>query len=958
MTINNENRYFDFNNTEHKYFFAGLLNTAKNNFDLTLTELGRRIKSKNINKGLINEAFNDTITDADWNSRIGYLSESLVFVKYFKYEERASFRNTLYALYETIDSLRNYYTHYIHDEIEIKSSVFEVLDRLMLISAKTVKKNRAKSEEYKVHLSEKYSEEFSSIIEKSNTRIDEYNLSLAKGERKREYIKPKDEVNHVLNFVFRSFIFNDKKKGEERLSINASSKVNIENKFSTYGFVQLLAMFLNKKQTESLLSYTKYLKGNQTLAHVVNRWTLTFLCYKDIRKFFKSDYSNDSLLLQMVSELTKCPNELYKHLSPEKKQEFIEDLNVYFKDNEEFENTNDQTLVQHEVIRKRYKDSFPYFAIRFLDEIADFPNLRFHINLGKFNHHTMPKSEGTVFETERSILEKITVFEKLSKATKYKKEYFLKPENKDLINDWIEFPSPGYQFNHNNIGVWLNVDDSLGKSDAVTNRENNKLSKFKIAKKLNLEEAVKKPVAFLSFNELPALLYALLIDNKTPKEIENKIRTKIFEQRNLIREFDSKSDISDKRIPVKLKKAIELTSSKIDIKKLKNDIQKEIDKDPLEEIRKNYRQPTRFPNEFSNGERGKIATWLTNDIKRFTRKKTREFFKGHQVSTFQALFAFYDVKKPEVKDFTENELRLDLKLDNPFNGVDFSKQTLVQFYKAYLQNRKKYLSYLLKSLDKERLELEDEIFNAFTKNLYEIKTIEAQKEYFLLNNPVNLPRGIFDDKPTSYDKNKESQVELANWFEQSNDVCKAQEFYNYNKIYDYLIEFSKWNPRKRRKELRKRTKQQIIKINNGLTKQYKDDLPKNTQKEIYKNEKRIRKIMREDFYVLEMAKQILGQKSINDITLKDVYLTKDEKEAIIENSKKQSQRAKGDYSENIINDSHILSKKREISILNGKIKDVVSIKQIGKLENLKKTKELNNLWHIFQKKKFGLLKKL
>ncbi len=122
-----------------------------------------------------------------------------------------------------------------------------------------------------------------------------------------------------MNFVFRSFIYNDNKNEKEVLSLNAVSKVHNENKFSNYGFILFMSLFLNKKQTGILLSYTKYLKGNKTLKYIISRWILTFLCYKDIRKLFKSEHSNDSLLLllsllQMVSEVTKCPNELYLHL--------------------------------------------------------------------------------------------------------------------------------------------------------------------------------------------------------------------------------------------------------------------------------------------------------------------------------------------------------------------------------------------------------------------------------------------------------------------------------------------------------------------------------------------------------------------------------------------------------------------------------------------------------------------
>ena len=40
---------FDFFSQEDKYFFAGLFNTAQNNFDLSLKELAQRINIKSDN---------------------------------------------------------------------------------------------------------------------------------------------------------------------------------------------------------------------------------------------------------------------------------------------------------------------------------------------------------------------------------------------------------------------------------------------------------------------------------------------------------------------------------------------------------------------------------------------------------------------------------------------------------------------------------------------------------------------------------------------------------------------------------------------------------------------------------------------------------------------------------------------------------------------------------------------
>jgi len=945
MEAKHETQYFDFTNKEHKHFFAGLFNTAQHHFDLSLTELADRINEKGkTGKGFIKEAFSDAISEADWETRINYLSESLTFINYFDYDCRTAFREIMLLLYDTITNYRNYYSHYQHKKVALDDAIFPFLDELLFKSALNVKRNRAKSEIYKAHLSVKYKSEFDKIIAKSNEKIEAYNAQLKKGEKKRAFIKQKDEVNHVLNQVFRSFLYKND-NGEETLSEYALSKTD-EGHLSTYGFVQLAALFLSKKQTESLLNYTKYLKDTRELRFVSSRWTFTFLCYRDIKRLFRSDYSNDSLLLQMISELNKCPDALYQHLSPEKKQEFLEDINTYYKDNSEFFGTQEKALVSHEVLQKRYSNKFAYFALRFLDEVCNFPTLRFSINLGKFNHDTSPKTFNSKVITERSLLEKITVFTKLSEATDAKKAYFKNPENIDLVHDWLEFPMPSYQFNRNNIGIWLAINDDSGKSDAATkrNREDKK-TKYAIAEKLGLTDTVKKPIAFLSSNELPALLYALLIENKTPNDVESLLRKKIQIQRGLLDKFGKRELVNRKVFPKKLLQSRDKLT--FDIEKLKQNITTEIKKNPLKDIRKKYKKKPKEPNELTNKEKGNIATWLADDIKRFTSKATKKDWKGYQYAEFQALLSFYDIDKEKPKSFLEQDLHYHFKIDNPFGGVNFNHKSLYTFYNTYLKKREKYLEDLTKTIDANYGDIPETVFIGFTKRIYEIKPVEIQKDTLLNKIPINLPRGIFDDKPTSYDK-KEKPVALAGWFEKSNQLENAQRFYHFEKVYEYPITVLKWNPKKRKKEEKIVLKEQSINPNKGLKEQYYENLPVKNQREIYNNEKRIRKIMRQDFFVLEMAKHLLQKakvKGLDDLQLKDIFLTKKEKNKIQEESKKQSERNTGDTSKNSITDSHILSRKIEISILDGRVKGTPKIKDVGKCRKFEtdaRVKELVN----------------
>ena len=106
--------------------------------------------------------------------------------------------------------------------------------------------------------------------------------------------------------------------------------------------------------------------------------------------------------------------------------------------------------------------------------------------------------------------------------------------------------------------------------------------------------------------------------------------------------------------------------------------------------------------------------------------------------------------------------------------------------------------------------------------------------------------------------------------------------------------------------------------------------------------------MRQDFYILEMVKHYFNSKEeIGDdfekLKLKDLFLTKKEKQAIKESSNLQSKREKGDTSENKLNESYILSKRINFSILDGKIKDSIAIKDIGKNRKLSQDQRVSQL---------------
>jgi len=980
----------DFNKKEDKHFFAGLFNTAVNNFDLSLRELNKRMNHKEI-KGqkkeekIIEYAFSDERLEFEFDNHYKFLSESLIFIKRLpsfidnynkknrgngkkKLVFKSYLKFFLLDLYKTLDSYRNYYTHFEHKEVNVESDIiFDFLNYILFNSSSNIKDNRVKTKVVKEKLHSKYSSDFVTIIEKKNKWIEKTNKELKK-ESKRLYgkfrVNTEKGNNFALNSIFRYLI--DDSTNKPSLTKYAISKDG--NNLTSSGFIQLLAFFLNKKQINLLfdnVQYTKY-TGDTELQKIITRWVYTFESYKDIKHLFKSDYDNHSLLLQMVSELTKCPKELYHHLSENDKLEFLEDINVYIKDNTNL--INDDALVSHEVLRKRYQDKFAYFAIRFLDEFAKFPTLRFQVSMGKFNHDTKEKEYSNNKKTTRRILENITVFENLSKATKAKTEYFKTKEKEDGnkneaiidIKDWVEHPRPKYQFFGNNIGIWMDIDNLGEYTKKETNRDNNKLTKYAVLEKLKLDDKFKKPIAYLSNNELPALLYSLLIDGKSGEDIEKVIKSKIRKQRGFIKSLNVDKNYSEeefKKLPKKIRTILNNKGSSINRDKIERQLKEELEVNALKSIRANYIPKDK--EKLSLKEKGKIATWLSKDIKRFTKKEIKENWKGHQFAQFQALLSYYDIDHSNINTFLLKDLNFDVNTGFAFKeGIKFGKKTLYDFYCNYIKERKKYIKKLIDNFDNTESEI---LLQPFKVNKFTIKTLEKYIET-KLKEPVMLSRGLFDDKPTAVREDKET-ANFANWFKVSMNNNKAQEFYNFDKY--YVLTEKKVN--------NKMVDSAVFKINNSqrLSDQYKDinnikdnfilsKEQRNTikdrasqykikQKEIYKNEAVLRKTMRNDFYVLQMIKTFFAEtseidkKSFDEITLKDFYLTKAEKQKIKEQSNIQSTKEKGDTSKRIFNDSYILNNRIKLPLLDGKIICEVSLKESSKYKKLSQDQKVIQL---------------
>lgn len=963
--------YYDHTLISDKHFFGGYLNLAQNNIDIVFEVYKERFNVKGTTEQLIENSFADKFADIDFQNRRNFLARYFPVINYLPKDTRTDFRKKLLYLVNSINTLRNFYVHHYHEEISLDENLYKLLDTLFLEIVKEVRDNRLKTDTTQHLLKEKLNKEFSILCKHKKAKLEE-----DKKNGKRVSLDEKSIRNSVLNDAFRHLIYKDKNakdkdkkkndkdnNGNEHVSryykSNIENTSTAENKIpiSQTGLLFLMSMFLSKKENEDMRARIKGFKAklinpelpdfpnanSNNIKFMATHWVFSYLSYRGLKHQLSSNFDKETLLIQIVDELSKVPDAVYKALPKEKQESFIEDLNEYIKEGNEIDSLQ-ESIVVHPVIRKRYENKFYYFALRYLDEFANFPSLRFHIYMGNYVHDRRAKHiAGTKYETDRIVKEQITVFARLSDAVKYKNEYFKNQNKEENVNvGWEIFPNPSYNIEENNIMIYLKVDSELkdeikkyrdkrNSLEGRTKRQNNKDSKYNIVGKIANKSILNtdEPIAKLSLNELPALLYALLVDKKSAESIEDLLRDKIKAQFDGIKNYSSQTTLSISQIPKKLKRASDQVC--FNTKKLLRDVDIELRNtdEKLALIAKNRKELNKRKNGrpvrkfvFTLREIGHEATWLAYDLVRFMPLEYRKEWKGYQHRQLQQSLAFWNMRQMEaynmLKEVWNFNAGTNLWCDD-IQGVFKSSKTFDSLLEKYLKIRRETFERISDCInnaakDKHLKKAFDQqgVWNLFDKRIYVTDTTQAQIEK-LLGKPLALPRGLFDDEPTFikgvniHDK----PDSFAKWYRYANNPDhQFQEFYKYERDYTQLFEED------RQKKTPKASFDKL-KIEHDLY---------------------IKKIKTQDLFLKLIAEDLFEKVFEHKINfnLPDFFMSQVKR---IEKNKKailQSRRKEGDQSENIINDSFIWSMTVPYPYTNQKIKE-----PIIKIEDSnKKTKEL------------------
>lgn len=720
--------YYNPFKTEDKHFFGSYFNLADNNIKEVFDEVKNRFKIKNNGNPIfiLKEMFKEDMSFTDYEKYVNTLEDYFPVVKFLdqknSIEESTSkeksktvrisyFREHFIMLIDAIINLRNYYTHFHHEPISIDNKLFRFMDNALLSTVLGVKKNYLKTDHTKELLSDKLKKELEKLYHKKLAYFENKKAEVDKrrAEQKRQG-KPQDPVfrfkgrkeiiNSIYNDAFKTYLFEKGEKVEiskrKRTAYSTedllAKEVSFELPISTSGIIFLLSFFLNRHEIESMKSFVMGYKGKiakednpdlekNSIRFMATHRIYSVLCYKGLKRKIKTSPqgNKETLLMQMVDELSKVPDVVYKNLPDHIQYEFVEDWNKLYEDEEDLiesqkdESDNNEELI-HPVIRKRYEDKFNYFALRFLDEFANFPTLRFQIYLGNYVHHTTDKNVGSAV-TNRLIKEKLNVFAKLSEVNQSKSDYFLELPTGEADGYWEVFPNPSYNFpkenaeefkDANKIAFYVALKDdriikAIGEAKNKSNlqqRKSGKPSKNALVNEIlgenNIDAKVGEAVAYLSMNDIHSIIFALLVQGQTGAQIEKRIVDKLHQQYLEISECDLKSKVFRKQLNNCANASLLDKKLKRDFKEEKKEIDRLISEAKERETHfvktqkiRNY-EPKR-KHLLYNSEKGQIAIWIANDIKRFFPEEFKQNWKGYQHSELQRSFAYFETNKSEIK---------------------------------------------------------------------------------------------------------------------------------------------------------------------------------------------------------------------------------------------------------------------------------------------------------------------
>lgn len=582
-----------------------------------------------------------------------------------------------------------------------------------------------------------------------------------------------------------SFIKN-KEMGKVNFKYSLYKKELISNKdakptevLSQRGLVFFIALLLEKKYISEMLAKTKAFYTYEDLNSAKRRKiifeALSVYRIKLPRKRYDSEEDRTTLALDMVNELQRCPKEIFDLLSADDQE--------LFRSEERSEDDMNTALML------RHSDRFPVLAMKYIDTMEVFKQIRFQVNLGKYRFAFYDKkcidaNEGDSAQHVRSLEKQLHGFGRLKEIEESRRQEWahLIREFEDIQQDtadstpYITDHHASYLINNNRIGMYWKASREDPKP-GLPQLNNSPQSKDLLQKRRDGEKVatLTPPKCFMSTHELPSLMFLHLLlkdmDEKTirslgVKDPEAIIRNWVMGFRQFVAavlegevtEDNASQKAADlgldfpKQMPKKLLEA--LGAAKHDEERMKRKLQERLQKHInetehlLERIKENMvavedKRNRRGTKKFVEIKPGRLGAWLAHDIVALQPTQTDgNKMTGLNFQILQSALSIYN-DFDSIKRIMVGAHLIIHKDAHPFlmDVVKDEPQTTVAFYKKYLEEKLRWLR-LIAERDLSKYAFLTRGVNKWAardESFYK----KVMKSYVTL--PVELPRGLFSD---------------------------------------------------------------------------------------------------------------------------------------------------------------------------------------------------------------------
>lgn len=586
--------------------------------------------------------------------------------------------------------MRNYYSHVLHEEIDITHQIPNIENDLNY------------------------------IFEENRNTV------------KKRFVLNDDDIKHLK-------VFHKDKKGSNSYYKFLESGDHCD-KLTVNGLLFFTCMFLEKRYAYELLKKHYGFKNSSSKMHKATLETFTVTCIRLPHNKLEVSDSKVTLGLDIANEICKCPDEIFSLLSIKDRNKFripIDKTDPEQNINEDCEDNDTQTILQ-----KRYSNRFPYFALRYLEFMNHLPDIYFHIDMGTYFYDCYKKQLIDNSEIkDRRLSKNILCFDKMDNAVKTfndSKNSGLYAARYDEKNEYRNNTFPHYHINNNQIGISLEKyipelrgkDTRLRKPDALLS-----VYELPLIVYLCLNNKGEDVTELIKNHINTSKLFFEYVASGGRYSIDNE---------NMII-FNAGNKINSHHLPELFRKD-KLNYKDLASKALKNQREKAqniIDryyttKDRKGKILKNKRSL----------KTGHIADILMEDLMRF--QPSIEYTAGKdKVSSpnYQALqkaFAYMGSRYMEIPNLLRKARLTHSENSHPFIDKCISPmpKNINGFFKRYLEEKIKYIDTIVAKGD---------FTNAYFLRDYikkygaDLETERRNAAHNLIDKPADIPRGIFKD---------------------------------------------------------------------------------------------------------------------------------------------------------------------------------------------------------------------